>query len=274
MNTSSCVITLGAQPANQWQVSANSANLVRNPAPPRPQTFLTYAPQGGPGKTITIDLARTALVIIDMQNDFCHDKGWLASLGVDVAGARKPIKPLRKFLPMWRSQGLPVVWVNWGNRPDRANLSPGLLHVYKPHAMAVGLGDALLQAPAKHGQSNKVLEKNAWGAAIVDELVPEPSDLQFDKHRMSGFWDTALDASLRQMGITTLMFGGVNADQCVLATLMDANFLGYDTILVEDLSATTSPVYCWEATLYNVRQCFGFSTLSTDVFNELAATHA
>ena len=75
---------------------------------------------------------------------------------------------------------------------------------------------------------------------------------------MSGFWDTALDSILRNLGATTLLFAGVNVDQCVLATLQDASCLGYDCILLEDCSATTSPDYCLAATLYNVRQCFGF----------------
>jgi nicotinamidase-related amidase len=75
---------------------------------------------------------------------------------------------------------------------------------------------------------------------------------------MSGFWDTPLDSILKNLGKTTLFFGGVNIDQCVLATLMDANFLGYDCVLVKDCSATTSPNYCWDATMYNVKQCFGF----------------
>ena len=79
---------------------------------------------------------------------------------------------------------------------------------------------------------------------------------------MSGFWDTPLDSILRNLGVTTVLFAGVNADQCVLATMMDANFAGYDTLLLEDCTATTSPKYCLDATLYNVRQCFGFSLRS------------
>jgi nicotinamidase-related amidase len=103
-----------------------------------------------------------------------------------------------------------------------------------------------------------VLERGSRSAAVVDELRPAKGDIQVDKYRMSGFWDTELDSILRNLGITTLLFGGVNADQCVLATLMDANFLGYDTLLVEECTATSSPSYCMQATLYNVRQCFGF----------------
>ena len=87
---------------------------------------------------------------------------------------------------------------------------------------------------------------------------------------MSGFWDTELDSVLRNLGVTTVLFGGVNADQCVLATLMDANFLGYDTILVEQCTATTSPDYCMKATLYNVRTCFGFVVSNEAVIEGLA----
>ena len=82
---------------------------------------------------------------------------------------------------------------------------------------------------------------------------------------MSGFWDTPLDSILRNLRVDTLLFAGVNVDQCVMATLQDANFLGYDCILVDDCAATTSPEFCHEATRYNVRQCFGFTTTSDAV---------
>ena len=78
------------------------------------------------------------------------------------------------------------------------------------------------------------------------------------KHRMSGFWDTPLDSILRNLDVKTLLFSGVNADQCVLHTLADASFLGYDTILLEDCAATTSPEFCLQAALYNIKQIFGF----------------
>ncbi|MCX5515534.1 isochorismatase [Kaistia algarum] len=244
---------LGSSERNVWQVSDTSADLARAPRPVRPITF------AAPPKQISIDLARTGIVIIDMQNDFCHPDGWLAGIGVDVEPARRPIEPLAHLLPALRREGVCVLWVNWGNRPDKLNLSPALLHVYNPTGAGIGLGDPL----PKNGAP--VLEAGSWAAAIVDELVPEPSDIHIAKYRMSGFVDTALDSILRNLGLTTLLFAGVNADQCVLATLMDANFHGYDTLLLEDCSATTSPDYCMQATVYNVRQCFGFVTRSADV---------
>ena len=124
---------------------------------------------------------------------------------------------------------------------------------------AVGLGDPL---PASPTPGARVLERDSWAAAVVDELEIAATDIRVNKYRMSGFWDTELDSILRNLGVTTTLFAGVNADQCVLASLMDANFLGYDTIMVEDCTATTSPEYCWHATLYNVRTCFGFTTTS------------
>ncbi|MFH0302294.1 cysteine hydrolase [Bradyrhizobium sp. 31Argb] len=237
---------LGSSERNRWCVSAARADLVRDPIPPKPVTLQAD------GKLITIDLARTAMIVVDMQNDFCHPNGWLAHIGVDVAPARRPIAPLRRLLPLLRKHDVPVIWVNWGNRPDRLNLSPALLHVYNPDGRGVGLGDPL------PGSGAKVLERGSWSAAIVDELETDPSDIQVAKYRMSGFQDTELDSILRNLGVTTLMFAGVNADQCVLCTLQDANFRGYDCLLLEDCVATTSPDYCLAATLYNVRQCFGF----------------
>ncbi len=244
---------LGSSERNQWRVTATEADLVRDVRPSRPAA-LRAQPQN-----LTIDLARTAILVIDMQNDFCHPGGWLNQIGVDVTPLRAPIKPLTRFLPLLRRMEVPVLWVNWGNRPDRLNLSPAQLHVYKPSGMGVGLGDPLPKSGAR------VLEAGSWAAAIVDELAPDPADIHIAKYRMSGFWDTPLDSILRNLKITTLLFAGVNLDQCVLCTLQDANFLGYDCILVEDCSATSSPAFCTEATLYNIRQCFGFVTHSSEI---------
>ena len=246
-------VALGLREGVQWRVNNSQADMTR---PSRP---IRAAKVKASAKDIVIDWNKAAMLVVDMQNDFCHPKGWLAGIGVDVSPARAPIRPLGRLLPALRVAGVPVVWVNWGNRPDLANISPALLHVYNGDGRSRGLGASLPEAPVPGA---RVLQKDSWAAAVIDELAPDARDICVDKFRMSGFWDTPLDSILRNLGVTTLFFGGVNADQCVLATLMDANFLGYDTILVEDCSATTSPDYCWQATLYNVRQCFGFSTTS------------
>ncbi|HEY9848349.1 MAG TPA: cysteine hydrolase family protein [Leptolyngbyaceae cyanobacterium] len=237
--------TLGVAP-NAWAVDAEIADITRPPIKPHPIILPTAT------KKLHLDLAKSAILVIDMQNDFCHPDGWLSHIGVDVTPARSPIDPLNNLLPELRKVNIPVIWINWGNRPDLLNISAGSRHVYNPTGEGVGLGDPL----PKNGE--KVLMAGSWAAAVVDELDRKPEDIHVDKYRMSGFWDTPLDSILRNLGKTTLFFAGVNADQCVMATLQDANFLGYDCILVQDCTATTSPEYCWQATIYNVNQCFGF----------------
>lgn len=251
------LIPLGPSPRNQWHVGDTRADLIRRPRTPRPLEL----PAGT--RTVAIDLARTAIIVVDMQNDFCHPDGWLAHAGVDVSPARQPIAPLSRLLPVLRRVDVPVIWLNWGNRPDRLNLSPSILHIYKPTGEGIGLGDPLLPKNAN------VLELGSWGAAIVDELQPQPDDIHVAKYRFSGFPDTALDSILRNLDVTTLFFAGVNADQCVACTLQDASFLGYDCLLLEDCTATTSPDYCLAATLYNVRLCYGFVTLSTQIVSAI-----
>ena len=242
---------------NAWGLSPDAVDLRRPVVESRP-VEVAALPQ-----RLTLDLARTALVAVDLQNDFCHPDGWLASIGVDVSGAATPVAALTAALPPLRAAGVPVVWLNWGNRPDRANLPPGVRHVYDPDGASTGIGDPL------PGGSH-VLELGSWSAGLVDELVPEPGDLHVAKYRMSGFPDTPLDSVLRNLRVDTLLFAGVNTDQCVLATLTDAANLGYDVVLVEDLCGTTSPDFCTAATLYNVRQCFGFTTTSAEL---LAGLH-
>src|SRR3546814_11705344 len=105
------------------------------PVKPKPLT-IAAAPQ-----TVTIDLKRSAMIVIDMQNDFCTKGGWVDHIGGDYRPDRKPIKPLQKLLPVLRKAGMPVIWVNWGNRPDLANMPPNQIHLYKPSDQGTGLGD-------------------------------------------------------------------------------------------------------------------------------------
>jgi nicotinamidase-related amidase len=250
---------LGPARGYRWMVDATVVNMAEPVAKPRPVT-VDAEPQ-----RVTLDLGRTAVVVIDMQNDFCAKGGWVDHLGVDYTPDRRPIEPLRRLLPPLRKAGVQVIWVNWGNRPDLANMPPNQIHLYKPTGTGVGLGDPLPSNGAP------VLQKDSWAAAVVDELEQRPEDIKVDKYRISGFWDTPLDSILRNLGTKTVLFAGVNTDQCVLCSLQDANFLGYGCLLLEDCCATTSPGYCTEATIFNVKKCFGFVTSSGKVLRALAS---
>ena len=104
--------------------------------------------------------------------------------------------------------------------------------------------------------------------SIAAEAPPSPFK------GLASFQDTELDSILRNLNVTTLLFAGVNADQCVLCTLQDANFHGYDCMLLRDCAATTSPDYCMAATVYNVNQCFGFVLESPVLTAALASKRA
>jgi nicotinamidase-related amidase len=241
---------------NRWQYSGGRIDLRRPELAPRPVTLPAEPAE------IVADLAHSALIVIDMQNDFCTDGGWLSGIGVDVSVLSPAVESLRELVPVARAAGLPIVWVNWGNRDDQANLPPGVARVYDPTGRGEGIGHAL-------PNGSKVLTKGSWGAALVDGLTAEPDDIRVDKYRMSGFWDTPLDTILRNLRADTLFFTGVNSDQCVYSSLIDAACLGYDVVLVDGASATTSPAYCHDATLYNTRQCYGFSTTDTELLAAL-----
>jgi nicotinamidase-related amidase len=253
---------LGTAHRNAYHVSEGCVDMRRGNRPTR-TAFVQGLPQ-----TILLDLNRAAIVVIDMQNDFCAPNGWIASLGIDIAPAAALVAPINRVNAMLRGQDVPVIWLNWGVRADRLNLSPGTQHPFNPHGSGPGLA-GIVKSP---NREHRLLQQGSWGAQIVDGLIQVGQDVHVDKHRISGFWDTPLDSILRNLDVTTLLFAGINADHCVLGTLMDANFHGFDTILIEDCTATTSPEFCLQATLHNVRFCFGFTTTSTQLLEALATS--
>jgi nicotinamidase-related amidase len=243
---------MGSARHNQWRVGKASVSLVRPPIEPK-RLSIAAQPQN-----LVVDAARSAFIVVDMQNDFCAKGGFLDYRGVDITPDQKPIAPIARIAPELRALGVPIVWLNWGVRTDLLNASPSLLHAHCPDGTGAGLGETI---PG----GKPILVEGGWGAAIVDGLVPDERDIRVTKYRYSGFWDTELDSILRNLGVTTLFFAGVNADQCVMSTLQDAMFLGYDCILVEDCVGTTSPEYCMQATLYNVKLLYGFVTDSAAI---------
>lgn len=247
---------------NSYRVKESVVDMRRSERPSRP-IELEAQPQD-----LVLDLSRTALIIVDMQNDFCGEGGWISSMGIDFSAARDLVNPINETAETLRHVGVPIVWVNWGVRPDRANLAPSTQHPFNPR----GDGPGLAGARSEGGRSYKVLQKGEWGAELVSGLVCRPDDIWVDKHRISGFWDTPLDSILRNLNVSSLLFAGINADHCVYATLMDANFHGYDTIMLEDCVATTSPDFCLAATLHNVRFCFGFTTTSKQLRKAVEST--
>lgn len=240
----------GASQANDWTWSPHGVSLVRQPVAPQPVKLATHT------DVIEFDVRRSAVIVVDMQNDFCHPAGWFGQKGVSMRATRKPISIISQLLPAWRHAGGSVVWLNWGVRADIANLSPTVRYKsQRPDAdgqLGVGYAES---SPIDRGPS---VVPGSWGAQVVDELPAQPDDLTVFKHRLSGFFDNELDSVLRQRGITTLLFTGVNTDRCVFSTLQDAGFLGYDCILLKDACSTPSPAYVTRAIHFLVDKLHGF----------------
>jgi ureidoacrylate peracid hydrolase len=242
---------------NSWALQGERLSLVRQPKASQ-KILLKSADQ-----TLEIDINRCALIVVDMQNDFCHPLGWFGQRGVNTKQTRKPIEVLNRLLPAWRERGALVIWLNWGIRPDRLNLSPTVQFKGKRSAHAVGYAE---HSTLDKGRS---LVAGEWGAQVIDELKVTTTDITVFKHRLSGFWDNELDSVLRQQGITTLIFSGVNTDRCVFSTLQDAGFSGYDCILLKDACSTTSPAYVSKAILFLVEQLHGFVATADDLIEQL-----
>ncbi|NEJ82850.1 isochorismatase family protein, partial [Rhizobium leguminosarum] len=128
---------LGKGRNTAWRATPTNVDMTLPSILPRVVT-IDAEPQG-----VTIDLARTAIVVIDMQNDFCAKDGWVDHIGGNYEADRAAIAPLQKLLPQLRQAEVPVIWVNWGNRPDLLNMPPNQLHLYKNSGEGIGLGDPL-----------------------------------------------------------------------------------------------------------------------------------
>ncbi|MEM5314964.1 cysteine hydrolase family protein [Paraburkholderia sp. JHI869] len=244
---------LGSSENNKWRVSESEIDLSVSARPTR-KIRLAAEP-----KNIVLDTSRSAIVVIDMQNDFCSKEGRVDRQGGDISKLRGPIAGLNQILPVFRDWGSPVIWVNWGLRPDLANSFPTHFNGFKKDASAIGPGESYSD------ESGRALVAGSWDSAITEGLAPQPGDMAVDKYRVSAFWDTPLDSMLRNHKIDTVFFAGVNIDQCVLHSLVDAHCLGYNCVLLADCSATTSPDFCVEATCYNVKRCFGFVSNAVDI---------
>jgi ureidoacrylate peracid hydrolase len=198
----------------------------------------TLAEQTAPG--------RAALLVIDMQNDFCAEGGYVQrEKGYDVSFAKKVAQNIATALTSARAIGMDVVWVR--SEFDFKFLPPA--HI------------------AKRASEGCCLE-GTWGAEFF-EVAPLPDELIVTKHAFSAFRSTSLDLLLRGKGIQTLIVAGVATNVCVDSTLREGFFLGYYVVLLEDCVGSNNRVG-HEGTLATVRTNFGFVVSSDVVFKVLA----
>lgn len=148
---------------------------------------------------ITIDPARTAVIVVDMENDFAAKGGMFDRAGADISGAQKAIAPTAKVLATARQAGMKIIYLKMGYRPDLSDLgAPD--SVNRTRHLKFGVGQKI-RAP--DGRESRILIRDTWDTDIVPQLKPQPSDIVLYKTRFSGFYETDLDATLRSLESNT-----------------------------------------------------------------------
>jgi len=222
---------------------------------------------------IAIDAARSAVIVVDMENDFAAKGGMFDRAGVDISGAQKAITPTAKVLAAARQSGLKIIYLKMGYHPDLSDLGSAD-SVNRTRHLKLGVGQKI-RAP--DGRESRVLIRDTWDTDIVPELKPQANDVVIYKTRFSGFYQTDLDATLKKFGIKYLIFTGVTTSICVESTVRDAMVRDYLCVLLRDCMSEPMghdlPRTNHEASLLNAEALFGWVS-DSDQFIKAVAVNA
>ena len=180
--------------------------------------------------SITLDPVTTAVIVVDMQNDFGSRGGMFDRAGIDISGIQEAVGPTAKVLAAARKLGIKIIYLKMGYKPDLSDLGTRN-SVNRVRHLQLGVGEKIT---APDGNESRILIRETWNTDIVPELKPQPGDDLIYKTRFSGFFETDLDARLKRLGVTHLIVTGCTTSICVDSTVRDAMFRDYLCILLAD----------------------------------------
>ncbi len=195
--------------------------------------------------------AQSALIVVDMQNAYATEGGYLDLAGFDVSATAPVIAKIKTAVAAARESGMQIIWFQngWDDQYVEAG-GPGSPNWYKSNALKT-----MRKRPELQGT---LLAKGTWDYQLVDELIPQEGDIVLPKPRYSGFFNTPLDSILRSRGIRHLVFTGIATNVCVESTLRDGFFLEYFGIVLEDATHQAGPAFAQQAALFNIETFFGW----------------
>lgn len=217
----------------------------------------------------TLDLVRkrTALLIVDMQNDFAHPEGMLGVYGNDLTGALEIIPLIKKLSDAFRRTGSKVIYTMHTFRPDLSDQPKMFREITRGRISKL---PGLPHRKASLRRRNPFLIKGSWNAAIVDALAPQRRDIIVDaKHNYDSFYQTDLEQILRDMGTENLLVVGIATNVCVETAIRSAYHRDFRCILLEDCTWTTNPELK-ENTLKVISTHFGYLSSSDEVLKAVA----
>ncbi|MEO7599428.1 MAG: cysteine hydrolase [Opitutus sp.] len=186
-----------------------------------------------PPNPLVIDRSKTALIVVDMQNDFGAKGGMFDQLGIDRSGIQQAVAPTARVIAAAHQAGIKVIYLKMAFRPDLSDAGPD----DSPNRIGHLRAGAGKPVRAPDGTESRILIRDTWNTAVLDALKPAPGDLQIYKHRFSGFFETDLNAVLKGLGIRQLIVTGCTTSVCVESTIRDAMFLDYTCVLLSDCTA-------------------------------------
>lgn len=221
---------------------------------------------------ITINTAKAAVVVVDMENDFGSKGGMFDLAGIDISMIQKAVGPTAKVLAAARNADIKIVYLRMGYHPDLSDLGAADSVNRMRHLQIMHVGKTV-RAP--DGSETRILIRDTWGTEIVPEVKPHANDVVMYKTRFSGFYQTELDSVLKKFGIKHLIFTGCTTSVCVDSTIRDAMFRDYQPVLLADCTGEPIgyglPRSNHEASLLTIQTLLGWVSSSDDFIKALGA---